>query len=368
MSAEPGPDARPAANVTDDPTIDRPATGDATGDDGTAAAEDPSGADIPVVDDRPADLVLARLHLRLGSLTLARAELETLAGRDALDADGLVDLAEVRWRTGDISGAGEAAVAALDDEDGPLLALVVAAEAAAARGRPTEARRLADRVLAVADGSIDDVFAGMPRGGVWPPDAAAPPPAPTTMFDPPHLATRGVGRSSARPPAAARTAAGEALGRASETVPPIDTSTLRMWDDAETPDAATRADHDIQPGSLSGADSLDLGRSALDAGDLDDAVLRLSLVLRVSPALAPAIIDLVAERPERMLALVRGDAYRLVGREIEALRAYADAAGSDTDPDRPDPGHLLPEPDHPRPQPDPDPPPEPDSPPEGDPA
>ena len=33
----------------------------------------------------------------------------------------------------------------LTDEEGPLLALVVAAEAAAARGRPTEARRLAEQ-------------------------------------------------------------------------------------------------------------------------------------------------------------------------------------------------------------------------------
>ena len=146
---------------------------------------------------RGSDLALARLHLRLGSLALARAELETLAGRDALDQDGLVDLAEARWRTGDIAGAGEAAVAALDDEDGPLLALVVAAEAAAARGRPTEARRLADRAMEVANGSIDALFAGMPRAGVWPPDAAAPPPSPTTMFDPPRRAIVGGPSSSA---------------------------------------------------------------------------------------------------------------------------------------------------------------------------
>ena len=143
---------------------------------------------------RGSDLALARLHLRLGSLALARAELETLAGRDALDQDGLVDLAEARWRTGDIAGAGEAAVAALDDEDGPLLALVVAAEAAAARGRPTEARRFADRAMEVANGSIDALFAGMPRAGVWPPDAAAPPPSPTTMFDPPRRASSVVHR------------------------------------------------------------------------------------------------------------------------------------------------------------------------------
>ena len=139
-----------------------------------------SAVEASGVTTRDPDLILARMHLRLGSLALARAELETLAGRDALDEAGLLDLAEARWRTGDITGAGEAAVAALQDEDGPLLALVVAAEAAAARGRPTEARRLADKAMEAAAGSIDELFAGMPRAAVWPPDAAAPPPSPTT--------------------------------------------------------------------------------------------------------------------------------------------------------------------------------------------
>jgi hypothetical protein len=60
---------------------------------------------------RDPDLALARIHLRLGSLGLARAELEALAGRDALDIDGLLDLAEARWRTGDLPGAGDAAQA-----------------------------------------------------------------------------------------------------------------------------------------------------------------------------------------------------------------------------------------------------------------
>ncbi|MEJ7749541.1 MAG: hypothetical protein WKF56_09575, partial [Candidatus Limnocylindrales bacterium] len=105
--------------------------------------------------ERDTDLVLAGVHLRLGSLSLARAELEALAGGDGLDAAALVDLAEVRWRTGDLTGAGEAAEAALENGTGPLLALIVAAEASAARGRPSEARRLAELALAAAGGSID---------------------------------------------------------------------------------------------------------------------------------------------------------------------------------------------------------------------
>ncbi len=105
-------------------------------------------------------LVLAGLHLRLGSLALARAELETLAAEGGLDRDGRVDLAEVRWRTGDLLGAGEAARESLAAGDESVIALVVAAEAAAALGRPTESRRLATQAQARMGGPIDPIFAG----------------------------------------------------------------------------------------------------------------------------------------------------------------------------------------------------------------
>ncbi len=76
----------------------------------------------------------------------------------------------------------------------------------------------------------------------------------------------------------------------------------------------------------SAEDELAGGRAALETGDTHEAAVRLALVLRLTPALAPAVLDLVAGRGERELALVRGDAYRLVGRELDARRAYADAA------------------------------------------
>jgi hypothetical protein len=132
---------------------------------------------------RTVESVLAHAHLRLGALALARVELETMAGLGLLDARGLVDLAEVRWRTGDLLGAGEAANAALREEDGAVVALVIAAEAASALGRPSEARRMANRVLAGAPAMVDRIFAGMPRSNVWPGDAAEPPPTAPTLFD-----------------------------------------------------------------------------------------------------------------------------------------------------------------------------------------
>lgn len=296
------------------------------------SAAEPTGAAT-----RDPDLILARLHLRLGSLALARAELETLAGRDALDEIGLLDLAEARWRTGDITGAGEAAAAALHEEDGPLLALVVAAEAAAVRGRPTESRRLADKAMAMAGGSIDALFAGMPRAAVWPPDAAAPPPSPTTMFDPPSRGSSPVHRHR-RPhdDLAAATAAAETVARihaiASDEA---DAATVGLWDaeaGSHDVDAALDVAPDVQADAdeaidlPAGADELDLGRAAIEAGDVEAAAIRLGLVLRVAPALAPAVLDLIEGRTEPGIALVRGDAYRLVGRELEARRAFVDAA------------------------------------------
>ncbi len=281
--------------------------------------------------DRPADLVLARLHLRLGSLSLARAELETLAGRDALDAAGVIDLAEARWRTGDLTGAGEAADLLLDDEEGPLLALIVAAEAAAARGRPTEARRLAAKAMAVADGSIDAIFAGMPRSPAWPPDPAAPPPAPTTMFDAPQAAARAARADRGAPPR--RTA------REPDPEPPAEepaerTPAAGLWDEglAAEAEAEAEAQAKVDAALPTGEEALEAGRAALEAGDLAGAATQLALVLRLAPALAPAVLDAIGDDHRPGLALLRGDAYRLVGRELEARRAYADATGPDQPP------------------------------------
>jgi hypothetical protein len=279
--------------------------------------------------DRSADLILAGVHLRLGSLALARAELETMAGRDDLDDEGILDLAEARWRTGDVEGAGEAAALVLEDENGPLVALIVAAEAAAARGRPTEARRLAAKALAAADGSIDRIFAGMPRSQAWPPDPAAPPPAPTTMFDPPHGRTAERRRQAKQQAPRMRPVAVEPTPVNPEpaaAASPAD-GTIGLWGDEGESHAST------DTALPSASEALDDGRAALESGDLVGASMQLALVLRLSTALAPAVLDLVADRTEPELAFVRGDAYRLVGRELDARRAYARIAGTPPSPE-----------------------------------
>src|SRR3972149_5525321 len=110
--------------------------------------------------ERAADLQLAHLHLKTGGLTLARAELEAMAGAAELDTDGLLDLAEVRWRTGDLPGAGDAAEAVLAKGRPDPLAYVIAAEAKAALGRPTEARRLAGLAIEGAGDTLAELFRG----------------------------------------------------------------------------------------------------------------------------------------------------------------------------------------------------------------
>ena len=268
----------------------------------------------PVQAARPAartiELVLAHMHVKLGAFALARVELETLAGLGGLDTLGLVDLAEVRWRTGDLSGAGEAAAAALRADDTQPVALVIAAEAASSIGRPSEARRLATRATAAAHGGIDDIFAGMPRSGVWPPDANEPLPTSPTLFDRgPEIAATDAPVQVADEPAPAESPAKTAIG-------PM---TLGFWDSEEISEDPAASQPDP-------ADEFEAGRVALVAGSFDEAALRLGLALRLAPALAPAVLEATEGARASVLSVVRGDAYRLAGQEPEARQAYAIAA------------------------------------------
>ncbi|MFL5673486.1 MAG: hypothetical protein ACJ779_00620, partial [Chloroflexota bacterium] len=238
----------------------------------------------PAARVRTAELVLAHMHLKLASLALARVELETLAGLGGLDAQGLVDLAEVRWRTGDLVGAGEAATAALRVKETDPVALIVAAEAASAIGRPREARRLASRAVAVARHSIDDIFAGMPRSGVWAPDANEPLPTAPTLFDRGPEPPAGRGRpveatAPAKPPTRGTPPAAEAV-----PTPPAAPVELGFWDAEATADQPGEGEPDP-------AHEFEAGRRALVASSFDEAALRFGLALRLAPALAPAILE-----------------------------------------------------------------------------
>jgi hypothetical protein len=257
---------------------------------------------------RAADLRLARLHLRLGSLGLARAELEAMAGGGDLDTDTLIDLAEARWRSGDLAGAGDAATAALEAGTQSVIAHVIAAEASAA-GRPSEARRLASRALELSGPSIATVFAGMPRASIWPTDPSEEGTATVPMF-------QGLGApegSSVR---------GPALDSADEYPAVASQTGAGLWDDT----AATGAE------SRDPSTRLDSARDALAAGDRHAAALHLALALRLAPAVAPAVLDLLGTVDGPELTVVKGDAYRLVGYERDARLAFANAAAATAQP------------------------------------
>ena len=238
--------------------------------------------------ERPIDLRLASVHLRTGLLEMSRVELETMAGNGTLDDPALLDLAEVRWRTGDVAGAGEAAEAYLATGESSTLALIIAAEAQAAIGRPAEAQRTADRAIEKAGTSLDDLFAGEPRGTMWPADST---------LVPARLTPRTSADVIVDP-----TAAAAARANGSNGVP--------------------------RPAAPGGPAELEAARAALAAGDEATAAIQLGIVLRVAPALAPAVLDIVGSRSGPAFDLLRGDAYRLVGHEAEAQHAFATASAA----------------------------------------
>lgn len=231
----------------------------------------PGPAHAPDADD----VRVARVHLRLGQLTLARAELEDLNRRELLDTTSLAVLAEARWRTGDVAGAAEAAQGHIDAGGADDIAMCIAAEAAAVDGRPDDARALMDRLPASDAVALDAMFAGMPRRAFWP--------------------------------------AG-----------PVDRTPVKD----ETPTEVYR--HVVgtgrrMKGQLDPSAELARARSELESRP-DRAFLRLALVLRHDPNLAPLVLAALHLRREPAAALLRGDAQRLLGRHLEAEAAFDAAA------------------------------------------
>jgi hypothetical protein len=340
------------------------------------------------------DVRLARIHLRLGMLSIARAELEDLERRAALGRRDQAVLAEARWRTGEAGGAAAAAAAHLDAGGGDPVAIAIAVEAAAADGRPAEARRLMDRLDDLDASAIDALFGGMPQRAFWPSlpgsttvralvdeaepgaagwssDRVAAPGATGWSSSDRDVAERTrrlaeaeraaadevgarVGSGSFAGSGAVRGAAGSAGSQAvlASTAP-------SLWSD--TGDAADPGQDADRAGEPSGRERGDApsGREREAAGpasrriehpdpleeltqareelasEPDRALIRIALVLRADPTLAPDVLDALSLRREPMAAIIRGDAQRLMGRHLEAEAAFT-SAGDDLDrPERP---------------------------------
>ena len=258
---------------------------------------------------------------------------------DRLDRAGILDLAEVRWRTGDLAGAEAAAAAWLEDGDEPgpdgALAHAISAEAAADRGALTEATRHVGLAAAgLADRRAwEALLAGILPRAAWPwsvEEAAAPDEAPEAETAPAASWTAPtdeavvVGEATELPEAAGEVAA---LG-AAETSP--------------SPGAPPGG----VPISRSAAELIRAGAPLL-AGAPDRAAILLALALRADRAAAEAVLAALdaaappggaapgrpaapggtAAPPDAVaaLAFVRAEALRAAGRHDELRIAYASA-------------------------------------------
>ena len=298
------------------------------------------------------DVRVARVHLRLGQLTLARAELEDLLRRDALDGQAMAALAEARWRTGDAPGAADAAFTHIEAGGSDDVALCIAAETAASEGRATEARALMDRLPASDAATLDALFAGMPRRAFWPAG-----PVDRSALDElrrgadPRGAARAAGISTGAAPvpqgpldAPDRVAGPDAPPEVRSVPGPrdvIEATSGTDWDAATVPPTAESGQPQIErmpldlpihrgrrlKGQLEPQVEIVRARAELESRP-ERACLRLALVLRHDPTFAPAVLELLRLRREPTAALVRGDAQRLLGRHLEAEAAFDAAAES----------------------------------------
>ena len=300
------------------------------------------------------DLRIAHVHLRLGQMTLARAELEELNRADVLDMGGLAALAEARWRTGDADGAVDAAFAHLESGGADEVALCIAAEALAADGRPDDARELMDRLPTADAATLDMLFAGMPRRAFWaagPVDrsdldalrqgGARPATGPRPAMAPSVPATMGPSSDAGLQGQAADSGIAQgpvgAHGEVRAVPGPrevLDATSVEAWQATRRSIEETQVHRTHDGDRLRGrrpkaqldpAAEVEAARDELGSRP-ERALLRLALVLRHDPTYAPAVLELLHLRRDPMAALVRGDAQRLLGRHLEAEAAFDSAA------------------------------------------
>ncbi len=294
------------------------------------AAADAAAHEALAPGGRSPSLRVASLHLRMGQHALARAELEAFAGRGRLDEQALLDLAEVRWRSGDLVGATEAAGALLARGQEPLLALVIAAEGYATSGRPTEARRLALRAVELAGEGLESVFAGMPSGRIWPDGSLPAAPLADAADD---LAATGdpelMGLAAPRvpEPEAAPDAEPEPVFEA-EPDPDPESEAVAADEDGVAAQAAEAEAEAAMPAPSPADNAIAAAAAAIQNGRIDQASLLFGLALRIDPSTAAyVLVQLDAPSYDPRLALVEGDALQLLGRDAEARDAYNRAGG-----------------------------------------
>jgi hypothetical protein len=291
----------------------------------------------PTPVDHPAlKIRLARIHLRTGSLFLARAELESLAAREQLDTAAHLDLAEARWRTGDLQGAGEAAAAYLADGGHEALGFVISAEAFALENRLDDARQHAAYALERHLSELDPVFAGMPRRAPWPASA----------WSSAEPETAAPARVSVAPPAVAAAPAPAAPAPEPEPVaiepepaapapdveptpePPLVAEMPAAPETLAAPETPAARETLPVPGEAAAVAEVESGRGYLQSGDPMMAALHFGVAIRLAPITAIAVFEAIGDRRDLPLQLVRGDAQRLLGLEADAGSTYLSVASA----------------------------------------
>lgn len=238
---------------------------------------------------------LARMHLRGGLLPLARTGLERMAAAGTLDIPALADLAEARWRGGDLIGASEPAQAHMAAGGSEPIAMLICVEALDAGGNLDAARSLAVQVLERVGGQVDRLFAGEPRGAAWP---SAGSPSPLVQGTVPF---------------------GALVGGAEVYDPDPE-----LWRTSVVADAGDTV------ATLADAHAWDLNE-AIALGELTAIAERLALQLRLDPDSAVVILsqaDRILEaagqevHASAALQIVRGDALHVLGKSRDAEAAY----------------------------------------------
>ena len=263
---------------------------------------------------RTIELVLAHAHLRLGSLALARVELETLAGLAGLDTIGLVDLGR-----GALADRRPARARARRRRPRWPAAATTRSRSSS---RPRRRHRSDGRARPGASRRARSP--GRParstRSSPGCPARASGRPMPTSRRRPRRPCSIAARRSRSVSHAGESSAA---AGRDGPCRPPRRPATpvnLGFWD-AE--DGGGRRGH---VGPRSGARVRARADRPSSRVPWTRPRFRFGLALRLAPALAPAVLEATEGARAANLMVVRGDAYRLAGHEPEARQAYAIAA------------------------------------------
>ena len=282
------------------------------------------------VDEPAVRLRLARVHLRTGAFAVARSEFELLAAIDKLDLEGHLDLAEARWRTGEIHGAGEAALAYLTGGGTEVLGFVIAAEGHAFDAKHAESKRFVEAVLDQQVADVDQFFAGIrPRADWAAPraEAVAPPAEPEFAAEPeaaaeeasaPEPAPEPAPELAAEPDTAPEAEAAPEPEIAAEPEPAAEEAPLpevaAAPEETAEPEPETAAEPEPEPAPISRPWDSEIAAAteALAGDDSLMAGLHFAMALRISPEAARPVLDGIGDRADMALEMVRGEATKLL--------------------------------------------------------